>query len=485
MVLKEKVYPSVSGEILINGEWIALSECKDVINPAFTSEVVGQLGMASEENINQAISAAEQAFESWSQTCLDDRIERIHQAWERLKDRVDEYTTLFVRENGKTLVEGKLDIQRCVQILKELPDSLKEWYEPVDLSSPDQHVEVRRRARGVTAIITPWNSPMILTFKRVIPAILTGNTVVFKPATNCPLTIMEFMKELAACLPPGVLNVVTGSGGMIGDLIAKDERVRTIAFVGSTDTGKVLMEKSSSTLKKLNMELGGNDPAILLEDVVLDKEAITKLRNGILKGAGQVCSAIKRIYVHESKYEELLEKLSKEFNKVSVGEGIHPDATMGPLNNETQFQYVKDLISRAEENGAKVEYFGKKLNGDKWNSGYFMLPAIVTNVTQESEIVRVEQFGPVIPIMPFKDIEQVTRYANDSEFGLRASIWTKDIEVAKKLADRVEAGAIFFNNHTIFKDLRLDFPGIKESGLSGETEFSGFEHFTDSYGFAN
>lgn len=485
MTQKTKILPSVSGKILINGEWITLSKCKDVINPAFTSEIVGYLGMASKQNVNQAISAAEEAFKSWSQTSLDDRIERIHQVWERLKDRVDEYTTLFVRENGKTLVEGKIDIQRCIQILKEMPDSLKQWYEPIDLSSSAQHVEVRRRARGVTAIITPWNSPMILTFKRVIPALLTGNTVVFKPATDCPLTIMTFMKELAACLPPGVLNVVTGSGGMIGDCIAKDERVRTIAFVGSTDTGKVLMEKSSSTLKKLNMELGGNDPAIILEDVVLDKGAITKLRNGVLKGAGQVCSAIKRIYVHESRYEELLEKLSKEFSKVCVGEGIHPDVTMGPLNNQTQFQYIKDLINRAEKNGAKVEYFGKKLNEDKWDSGYFMLPAIVTAVNQESEIVRVEQFGPVIPIMPFTNIEQVIGYANDSEFGLRASIWTTDIEVAKKLADRIEAGAIFFNNHTIFKDLRLDFPGIKESGLSGETEYGGFEHFTDSYGFAN
>ncbi|WP_233189551.1 MULTISPECIES: aldehyde dehydrogenase [unclassified Sporosarcina] len=484
MVYKTEATLQISGKILVNGEWKTLNRHKDVINPAVTSEVVGFIGLASEEDVDRAITAAADAYPTWSQTSLDERIERVHQVWERVKDRVDEYTTLFVRENGKTLQEGKLDIQRCVQILNELPENLKNWYEPRDLSGQAQQVEIRRRPRGVTAIITPWNSPMILTFKRVIPAILTGNTVVFKPATDCPLTIMVFMKELADCLPPGVLNVVTGSGGLIGDRIAKDERVRTIAFVGGTNTGKVLMEKSSSTLKKLNMELGGNDPAIILADADLNKETILKLRNGVLKGAGQVCSAIKRIYVHETRYEELLDKLSEEFNKTIVGNGIQPDVKMGPLNNESQFRFVKDLIDRAEKEGAKVHYFGRKLNEDTWEDGYFMLPAIVTNVHQESEIMRAEQFGPVIPVMSFNDTEQVIKYANDSEYGLRASIWTTDIEAAKRLADRIEAGAIFFNNHTIFKDLRLDFPGIKESGLSSVTEFGGFEHFTDSYGFA-
>lgn len=485
MVSKTEAILQISGKILVNGEWWTLTEQKDVINPAVKSDVVGFIGMASEEDVDQAITAAADSYSTWSQTSLDKRIERIHQVWERVKDRVNEYTTLFVRENGKTLQEGKLDIQRCVQILKEMPENLKNWYEPKDLSGPAQHVEVRRRPRGVTAIITPWNSPMILTFKRVIPAILTGNTVVFKPATDCPLTIMVFMKELANCLPPGVLNVVTGSGALIGDCIAKDERIKTIAFVGGTNTGKVLMEKSSSTLKKLNMELGGNDPAIILADAKLDKETILKIRNGVLKGAGQVCSAIKRIYVHESRYEELLDKLSDEFNKTIVGNGIQPDVKMGPLNNESQYRFVQGLIDRAEKEGAKVHYFGRKLNEDTWDDGYFMLPAIITNVNQDSEIMKAEQFGPVIPVMPFSDVDQVINYANDSEYGLRASIWTTNIEEAKRLADRIEAGAIFFNNHTIFKDLRLDFPGIKESGLSSVTEFGGFEHFTDSYGFAD
>ncbi|SFE98984.1 aldehyde dehydrogenase family protein [Alteribacillus iranensis] len=485
MVSKTEDNQTVDGKILINGSWTKTTTTREVINPAFTNDVVGHVGMAEESHINEAIMTAQDAFEYWSHSPLEERIESMTRAWERLKDKVDEYTSLFVRENGKTLVEAKKDIKRCVEILETLPTTIKDWYNPTDLSNDIQQVEIRRRPRGVTAVITPWNSPMILTFKRVIPAILTGNTVILKPATNCPLTIITVMREIADCLPPGVLNIITGSGQFIGDYLAKDSRIRMISFVGGTDTGKELMEKSASTLKKLHLELGGNDPAIVLEDARLDKEEITKIKNGILRGAGQVCSAIKRIYVHESRYEELLDKLKREFNKVTVGEGIHPDSTMGPLNNKGQYEFVTNLLKNAEKNGATVEHYGRKLNEEKWDKGYFMLPAIVTNVKQQDEIVHAEQFGPVIPIIPFTDLDQAVKYANDTEFGLRASVWTQDSEEARKLSDRIEAGAVFHNNHTIFIDLNLDFPGIKESGLGGVTRYGGFEHFTDSYGFAN
>src|SRR5699024_6746395 len=250
----------------------------------------------------------------------------------------------------------------------------------VDLSSEKQHVKVLRRPRGVTAIITPWNSPVILTIKRVVPAILTGNTVVVKPATNCPLTISEFLKELAETFPPGVINIVTGAGREVGDVLISDSRIKTISFVGGTETGKQIMERSSSTLKKLHLELGGNDPAIVLEDADLNDENITKLKNGVLRNAGQVCSAIKRIYVHESRYYELLDKLGRKFNQVIVGEGIHPDSTMGAMNNEGQLNYVQELIEDTVTTGGQVNFYGTKLNEEKWEKGHFMLPAIATNV---------------------------------------------------------------------------------------------------------
>jgi len=405
-------------------------------------------------------------------------------AAQKLSKIIEENVSLFVRENGKTLVEAKKDLLRCVEVMNGGADELLKWWSP-EILPGNQKVQVRRRARGVTAVITPWNSPMILTFKRVIPAILAGNTVVVKPATNCPLTIMACLKVVAEHFPPGVINIVTGSGKMIGDKLCSDSRVRTIAFVGSTQTGKDIMKKSSGNLQKVYMELGGNDPAIILEDANLDEEAIKRLRMSILKAAGQVCSAIKRIYVQESRYVELVKKLKKEFERIVVGDGIQPDVTMGPLNNKAQYDYVNGLIERTEKAGANVITAGIQLNPEMWDQGYYILPTIVTGVDQQSEIVRAEQFGPVIPILPFSTIDEVIKLANDSEFGLRASVWTENEELAVEMADRLEAGAVFHNNHTIFNDLALDFPGLKESGVSRETRHCGLEFFADSYGFAN
>ncbi|ODG93042.1 MULTISPECIES: aldehyde dehydrogenase family protein [Bacillaceae] len=477
-------YPVVSGRYLINGDWKESNETSNIINPANKSEVIGKVGLCTEEIVNEAINAAANAFKLWSQSEIQDRVERMKAAAWELSKIIEENVSLFVRENGKTLVEAKKDLLRCVEVMNGGADELLKWWNP-ELLQGNQKVQVRRRARGVTAVITPWNSPMILTFKRVIPAVLAGNTVVVKPATNCPLTIMTCLKVVAEYFPPGVINIVTGSGKMIGDKLCSDSRVRTIAFVGSTQTGKDIMKKSSGNLQKVYMELGGNDPAIILEDANLDEEAIKRLRISILKAAGQVCSAIKRVYVQESRYVELVKKLKKEFERTVVGDGIQPDVTMGPLNNKAQYDYVNGLIERTEKAGANVITAGIQLNPEMWDQGYYILPTIVTGVDQQSEIVRAEQFGPVIPILPFSSIDEAIKLANDSEFGLRASVWTENEELAVEMADRLEAGAVFYNNHTIFSDLALDFPGLKESGVSRETRHCGLEFFADSYGFAN
>lgn len=477
-------HPFVSGKYLIGGEWIQAENTGDVVNPAARDEVVGEVALCSKSDVDQAITVAVKAFESWSRSEIQDRANRMHKAADELKTIVEENVTLLVRENGKVLVEAKKDLLRCVDIMHQGADELLEWWKPEYLPG-NQKVQIRKRPRGVAAVISPWNSPMILTFKRVIPAVLAGNTVIVKPATNCPLTIMAFLRVVASYFPAGVINVVTGSGGVIGDAMCSDPRVRTIAFVGSTETGKEIMRAASGTVKNLYMELGGNDAAIILPDANLDAEAIKKLRFGVLRAAGQVCSAIKRIYVHESRYEEVIEKLSKEFQRVRVGNGIQPDVDMGPLNNKSQYEYVNGLIERAKESGANVITAGIQLDPDSWNQGYFVLPTIISGIEQTSEIVRAEQFGPVIPVLPFTDIKEAVQLANDSEFGLRASVWTEDESMAIRLADQLEAGAIFHNNHTVFQDLHLDFPGLKESGLSRETRHCGLEYFADSYGLGN
>lgn len=477
-------FPSVSAKSLIHGEWIQATKATGVINPANISEVVGEVGLCTQEEVMQAIDSANLAFSSWSQTAIEDRANQMNAAAQELKSIIEECVSLYVRENGKVLVEAKKELLRCVDVMVQGAKALMEWWSPQTIPG-HQKVEIRKRPRGVAAIITPWNSPMLLTFKRVIPAVLAGNTVVVKPATNCPLTIMTFLKVVASHFPPGVINIVTGSGRMIGEILCCDPRVRTVAFVGSTETGKDIMRLASGTVKKLYMELGGNDPALILSDAVVDEAAVQRLRMGILRAAGQVCSAIKRVYVHESRYEEVVAKLTKEFQRVVVGNGIQPEATMGPLNNKAQFDYVKGLLERGAASGAQVIAAGRQLDPESWEQGYFMLPSIVTGVEQSSEIVRAEQFGPIIPILPFSDVEEAIRMANDTEFGLRASVWTEDEAKVIEIADRLEAGAVFHNNHTVFQDLHLDFPGLKESGLSRETKWCGLEFFADSYGLAN
>ena len=296
---------------------------------------------------------------------------------------------------------------------------------------------------------------------------------------------MECVRIASKHFPHDVINVVTGTGAMSGERLASDPRVRTVAFTGSTETGRRIMELASRTVKKVLLELGGNDPAIVLSDCVLDWQAVERMTNAILRAAGQVCVAIKRIYVHESRYDELVEKLAASFHAVVVGDGLRPETTMGPLNNKTQFDFVRGLIDRCRDKGLNVMTEGRKLDPADWDGGYFLLPTIVLGASAEDEIVITEQFGPVVPILKFRNEDEAIEQANRSEFGLRASVWTSGREVAATIADRLEAGAVFYNNHGIFRDLHLEFPGVKQSGLSRESCNAGLDHYADTYGFAD
>src|SRR5579862_8569916 len=348
----------------------------DVINPARTSEVVGRLPESSAADVDRAIDRADSAFKTWSRTPPSERASRMLDAAHDLRKTVPELTTLFTRENGKPLREAEIDIRRSIELMEIIASDLPVWSNP-SLIEPNQPVWARRRPRGVTAVISPWNSPVLLSFKRLVPAIATGNTAIVKPASYCPLTLIECVRIINRHFPPGVLQVVTGSGGAVGERLTTGERVRTIAFTGSTETGRRIMELASRTVKKVFMELGGNDPAIILPDVKLDAGAITRLRHAILRASGQVCIAIKRIYVHHSRLSELTEKLEESFGQVVVGDGLAQETTMGPLNNKSQFDFVTGLIDKCVQRNLRVLTKGRKLSIASWNEGFFMLPSIV------------------------------------------------------------------------------------------------------------
>jgi len=456
---------------------------QDVINPARFSEVVGQVAMQSDADVDEVLDHAAAAFKSWSRTTAEDRASRLAAAARDLQRALPELATLFVRENGKTLREAEIDIQRSIELMEIVAADLPDWWKPRVLD-PDQSVSARRRARGVTAVISPWNSPVLLSFKRLVPAVAAGNSVVVKPATHCPLTVTKCIRILNMHFPAGVLNVVTGSGSVVGEKLATDERVRAIAFTGSTETGRRIMELAAGTVKKVFMELGGNDPAIVLDDAVLDDDAMSRMTNAILRAAGQVCIAVKRVYVHQSRYDEFVEKLGRAFDKVVVGNGLAPTVTMGPLNNKAQFDFVRTLADECRQAGLTVLTKGTKFDSSTWEQGFFMLPAIVSGASENQPIVRCEQFGPLVPVMPFSDENDAVARGHDSSFGLRASVWTARRERALDLADRIEAGAVFWNSHGIFRDLHIEFPGIKQSGFSRDSRFGALDHYADTYGFA-
>jgi acyl-CoA reductase-like NAD-dependent aldehyde dehydrogenase len=458
-------------------------EFKQIINPARFSEVVGQVPMQSTADVDRVLSDAQAAFKTWSRTTPEERASCLRAAAGKLGNALPELIPLFVRENGKPLREAEVDIRRSIELMDLIAADLADWWKPTLVESR-QPVWARRRARGVTAVISPWNSPVLLSLKRVVPAIAAGNTVVLKPATYCPLTVMRCAELINECLPASVLGVVTGDGSTVGGMLAADERVRAIAFTGSTETGRRIMELGSRTVKKFYMELGGNDPALVLADATLDSAAIERMKNAILRAAGQVCVAIKRIYVHQSRYRELTEKLSDAFDQVIAGDGLAPETTMGPLNNKPQFEFVKGLIERCRSKGLNMSTHGRKLEAAAWAQGFFLLPSIVQGAGPQDEIVQCEQFGPIIPIVAFDDEDVTITRANDTPYGLRASVWTSDRTRAEEIADRLEAGAVFWNNHGIFKDLHLEFPGIKQSGFSRESRSAALDHYVDTYGFA-
>ena len=477
-------FPQTSGKVLIGGEWADGGQKTHVINPARTTEVVGEVALCSKDHVDAAISAAQNALPGWSQTRPEERAGRLQGAATDLRKSIPELTRLLVRENGKPLPEAERDIVRSIEMMDLIAADLPEWSRP-ELVEPNQPVWIRKRPRGVTAIISPWNSPVLLSFRRLVPAVAGGNSVVLKPATCCPLAVMECLRILEPHFPKGVLNLLTGSGEIVGDALVGDPRVSTVGFTGGTETGRRIIERSAATIKKLHLELGGNDPALVLADAVLDAAAIERMTRAILRASGQVCVAIKRIYVHESRHDELLDKLAEAFDKTTVGDGLAAGTTMGPLGNKAQFDFVNGLIDRSRKQGLDVQTYGRKLDGREWDHGYFLLPSIVKGVQHPDEIVGCEQFGPLVPIVPWTDIDTAVEWANDTTFGLRASVWTADRPLAEKLADRIHAGALFHNNHGIFQDLHVEFPGVRQSGLGRESLSLGLDHYTDAYGLAD
>ena len=439
-----------------------------VINPA-TGGVFAQAPECTREQLDAAMNAAAEAYKTWRK---DDgrRRQALQDCAAAISARAGDLAPILTQEQGKPLAKAMEEIMGAgfwftYTSTLEIPVEV--------LSDTDtSRVEVRRRPLGVVAAITPWNFPLILASWKIAPALLAGNTVVLKPSPFTPLSTLKLGEILRDVLPPGVLNIVSG-GDQLGAWMTSHPVPRKISFTGSVATGKKVAAAAAPDLKRVTLELGGNDPAIVLPDVD-PKQVAPKLFWGAFENCGQICSAIKRVYVPEKLYDPIVNELASLAKGVKVGNGMEDGTQIGPLNNKPQFERVKELVADAKKHGARMVTGGDVKGGD----GYFFQPTIVADIKDGTRLVDEEQFGPALPIIAYKDVDEAVAKANATHFGLSGSVWSNDTARATEIAKELECGTAWVNQHLAIMP-NTPFGGAKWSGIGVENGTWGLLGFTE------
>ena len=454
--------------MMIGGRSVNTSEQDPVINPAL-GEPFATCARASTSHVDEAIAAAARAFTTWKKDEAFRR-QKLNECAAALQGRVQDIAVILSREQGKPLTAAMAEIFGASMWFSYYANLSTE--PEVIHDDAEKKMMIVRKPLGVVAAITPWNFPVILLAWKLAPAFLAGNTVVAKPSPFTPLTSLMVADILKDILPAGVLSVLSG-GGELGARLAQHPDVRKISFTGSVATGKKIMGYAADDLKRVTLELGGNDPAIVLDDV--DPQAVAEgLFWGAFQNSGQVCTAIKRLYVHEKVYDPIVAALVERARKVKVGGGLDPDTQLGPINNKMQLDKVVGLVDDARKQGAKVECGGTRLEG----SGYFYPPTIVTGVGEGVRLVDEEQFGTALPVIKYSKLEDAMAQANRTHFGLGGSVWTSNLERGVELAKEIESGTGWVNHHMDITPF-APFGGVKWSGVGSENGKWGWEAFTE------
>ncbi|MCF1464307.1 aldehyde dehydrogenase family protein [Agrobacterium vitis] len=454
----------------IDGKAVSAASSFEVFNPA-TEEVVAKAPDASREQLEAAVSAAKAAFPAWSARPLSERQAFVARLGDAIEAHAEEFMRLLTREQGKAFKGAEWEVGGsafwCREIAKqELPLHVAE-------KTDGRTVETRRVPLGVVGGITPWNFPILLAVWKIAPALVAGNTMVLKPSPYTPLCTLKLGELVRDILPPGVLNVVSG-GNDLGSWLTQHKDISKISFTGSTATGRKIMEACSGNLKRITLELGGNDPAIVLPDVNV-KETAEKLFWAAFQNSAQFCVAAKRLYIHEDIYDELAEALVVYARTVKVGDGAEQGTDLGPIQNRMQFEKLKNLLADAKDKGLHF-LLGGEVEDRK---GFFVPVTIIDNPPEDSRVVVEEAFGPVLPLLKFKDIDDVIHRANNTEYGLAASVWGKDIAAARGIAERIEAGTVWVNEIHSFSP-HVAFGGHKQSGIGIENALEGLSEYTNS-----
>ena len=459
--------------MLINGEAATAEHAIEVINPA-TETVIATVPEASLAQLDEAVAAARSALPDWSARSMDDRRALILKIADRLEENIGELAQLLSEEQGKP-IEGFAGLGAMF----ELGGSLA-WIRytasldlPIEViqDNDEARIEVHRKPVGVVGSITPWNYPLLITCWHIIPGLLSGCTVVAKPSEYTPLTVLKAMHLISDLLPPGVVNIVTGKGAL-GAAISSHSDIDKIVFTGSTRTGKRIMEAAADNLKRLTLELGGNDAAIVLPDTNV-AEAAGKIFATAMINNGQTCAALKRLYVHEDIYDEMCDALAAIARSVKTGPASEsPD--FGPIQNKMQYDRVCELAESAKADGATFLSGGEPMPGP----GYFFPVTIVKDIPENSRLVQEEPFGPILPVVSFSDVEDALERANAVSVGLGGSVWSSDVPAAQKLASRLECGTAWVNNHAMIQP-DAPFGGVNQSGVGVEFGRYGLVEYTN------
>lgn len=454
-------------KLLIGGRLEDGDMTMDVINPA-TEQPVASCSRASKAQLDRAVAAAKSAFPAWAATTIDERRKVLLAMADAIQNNIADLARLLTQEQGKPLQAAMGEVFGTAAFFR--------YFASLDLPATtvqddaQGRVEIRRKPLGVIGAIVPWNFPMILMAFKIPAALLAGNTVLLKPAATTPLATLKFAELVKDLVPAGVLNVIADANDLGGE-ITKHPDIRKISFTGSTETGKRVMAGAADALKRVTLELGGNDAAIVLGDVD-PKETAPKIFNAAFQNSGQVCIAAKRVYVHESIYDAMCDELAKLADAAILGDGLEQGTEFGPLQNKAQFDKVLGYIEEGRKDG-KIIAGGNRM-GDK---GYFIRPTIVRDITDGSRLVDEEQFGPVLPVIKYTDAADAVARANASIYGLGGSIWSKDTGQAWDLAAGMDSGTVWINKHADLQP-HLPFGGAKFSGLGSELGEEGLKEFT-------
>ncbi|MCI4667520.1 MAG: aldehyde dehydrogenase family protein [Bacteroidia bacterium] len=455
---------------MVDGQPVPHEQSFEVKNPA-TGESLGFAPISTPEQVERAVSSARAAQPAWAAKSDEERKAILMKVAKVLTENTDYLAKWITKEQGKPLAGpgSMFEMQACVG-WTQVPASLDLPTEVV-FEDESRRDELHRRPIGVIGAIAPWNWPLMIAIWQIIPSLRTGNTVVLKPSEYTSIGTLEMVRLINTVLPPGVLNTISGDG-KVGDILVRHQDVDKIMFTGSASTAKKIIEASGGNMARLTLECGGNDPAIVLPGTEMASKA-GDLFWGSFINMGQTCACAKRLYVHEDDYDQVVSSLSAVADQMPMGNGMEENILLGPVQNEMQYNKVISLVDDAKARGAKIIRGGSKAEGQ----GYFYPITLVGEIDNGIPLVDEEQFGPVLPIIKYKDLDEAVRKANDTKTGLGASVWSDDLEQASQVASRIESGTVWINQHGAIHPM-VPFGGMKESGYGVEFGLEGLKAVT-------